>query len=57
MKHIVVLSCLLLFGIPFSAYGGQPDSEPVVILCHDGTGTINLDEIDTQPNQNANLST
>ncbi len=40
MKQIILLSCLLLFGIPDFASGGQPDSEPVVILYHDGTGTM-----------------
>ncbi len=48
MKQIFLLSCLLLFGIPDFASGGQHDSEPVVILYNDSTGTIDLNDIKTQ---------
>jgi len=40
---------LWLFGIPASIYGGQPDSEPVVILYNDSTGTIGLSDLKAQP--------
>ena len=52
MKQIILLSCLLLFGIPDFASGGQPDSEPVVILYNDSTGTIDLNDRETQPRPN-----
>jgi len=52
MKQVVLLTCLFLFAIPGFAYGGQPDSEPALILYHDGTGTINLSDISTQPRNN-----
>jgi polar amino acid transport system substrate-binding protein len=52
MKQIILLSCLLLFGIPDYASGWQPDSEPVVILYNDSTGTIDLNDIETQPRPN-----
>lgn len=48
MKQIILLSCLLLFGIPDFSSGGQPDSDPVVILYHDTGGTVDLDDIETQ---------
>ena len=52
MKPIALLSGLLLFGIPDCVYGAQPDSEPVVILYNDSTGTIDLNDIETQPRAN-----
>ena len=45
MKHIVLLLCLWLFGVPVFAYVGQPDSESVVILYNDRTGIIELKPI------------
>ena len=52
MKQLILLSCVLLSVIPDFAYGGQSDSEPAVILYHDGTGTINLNDVSTQPQAN-----
>ena len=52
MKHLFVFFCLLLLVIPGVAFGGQADSEPVVILYTDSTGTINLDDIETIPKYN-----
>jgi len=51
MKQIILFSCLLLFGIPDFASGGQPDSEPVVILYHNTGGTTDPDDIETQHKQ------
>ena len=52
MKQLILLSCLNLCIIPGFAYGGQSDSEPAVILYHDGTGTIKLNDLSTQPKAN-----
>jgi len=52
MKQIVFLSCILLLIIPCFAYGAQPAPEPVVILFNDSTGTIDLNDIETQPQPN-----
>lgn len=49
MKKIVLLVCLVLLVIPDFVLGKQPASEPVVILYHDSTGTIDLNDIATQP--------
>ena len=49
MKKLILLSSILLSIIPALACGGQPDSDPVVILYHDGTSGINLDDTSTQP--------
>ena len=51
MKQIILLSCLLLFGIPDFASGGQPDSAPVVILYHNTGGTTDPNDIETQYKQ------
>lgn len=52
MKQIMLLLCFLLSGIPVFAYGEQPDSEAVVILYNDSTGTIDLNDVETQPRPN-----
>lgn len=49
IQKIVLLSCLVFLGIPDSACGRQPSPDPVVILYHDATGSIDLNDISTQP--------
>ena len=52
MKQLILVSYLLLLVIPGLAYGVHPDSEPAVILYHDGFRNINLSDISTQPKPN-----
>jgi polar amino acid transport system substrate-binding protein len=49
----IFLSCLLLLAISGLASGSAPfNSEPVVILYHDDTGTTQVDDVSSQPREN-----
>lgn len=52
MKKLILILYILLFGIAGVVNGGQPDSDPVVILYNDSTGTIDLNDIETQARPN-----
>lgn len=52
MRKIIFLSCLLFFGFSGFANGAQHGSEPAVILYHDGTGSLDLNDSSTQPRVN-----
>ena len=51
IRHVFLI-CLVLLVIADFAFGNQPATAPVTILYHDGTGTIDLNNIETQPRAN-----